>query len=96
MAIHFKLNLRSYSVLSIHKIKIKSMGKFQIKEYKFGELARLYYPDRLAHTAVRLFREELKQTVRLSQMLKSTGYKGTERILSRNQVRIIVECIGTP
>ena len=56
----------------------------------------MYYPDREYRTAVRRFREELKQTVRLSQMLKNAGYKGTERILSRNQVRIIVECIGTP
>ena len=72
------------------------MKRFQVKEYGFGKLAQLYYPDRSYKDAVRRFREELKQTVRLSQMLKNAGYKGTERILSRNQVRIIVECIGTP
>ena len=72
------------------------MKRFEIKDYDFCELAQLYYPDREYRTAVRRFREELKQTVRLSQMLKNAGYKGTERILSRNQVRIIVECIGTP
>ena len=72
------------------------MKRFEIKDYDFCELARLYYPDREYRTAVRRFREELKQTTRLSQMLKNVGYKGTERILSRNQVRIIVECIGTP
>ena len=83
--------------LSINFLKTKNnMKRFQIKEYKFGELAQLYYPDRLAHTAVRLFREELSKTTHLSQMLKNAGYKGTERILSRNQVRIIVECIGAP
>lgn len=72
------------------------MKRFEIKDYDFCELAQLYYPDREYRTAVRRFREELKQTVRLSQMLKNAGYKGTERILSRNQVRIIVECIGEP
>lgn len=72
------------------------MKRFEIKDYNFGELAQLYYPDREYLTAVRRFREELKQTTRLSQMLKNAGYKGNERILSRNQVRIIVECIGTP
>ena len=72
------------------------MKRFEIKDYDFCELAQLYYPDREYRTAVRRFREELKQTVRLSQMLKNAGYKGTERILSRNQVRIIVECIGAP
>ena len=72
------------------------MKRFEIKDYNFGELAQMYFPDREYSTAVRRFREELKQTVRLSQMLKNAGYKGTERILLRNQVRIIVECIGTP
>ena len=72
------------------------MKRFEIKDYDFCELAQMYFPDREYSTAVRRFREELKQTVRLSQMLKNAGYKGTERILSRNQVRIIVECIGTP
>ena len=72
------------------------MKRFQVKEYGFGELAQLYYPDRSYKDALRRFREELRQTTRLSQMLKNAGYKGNERILSRNQVRIIVECIGAP
>ena len=72
------------------------MESFKIKEYKFGELAQLYYPDRLAHTAVRLFREELRQTVRLSQALRRIGYKGNERVLTRNQVRVIVQYLGDP
>ena len=29
-------------------------------------------------------------------MLQNAGYKGAERLLSHNQVRIIVECIGDP
>ena len=42
------------------------------------------------------FPSELSETRHLSQTLRNAGYKGTERILSRNQVRIIVECIGEP
>ena len=60
------------------------MKRFEIKDYDFCKLAQMYYPDREYRTAVRRFREELQQTVRLSQMLKNAGYKGTERILSRN------------
>ena len=72
------------------------MKRFEIKDYDFCELAQMYFPDREYRTAVRRFREELSETRHLSQTLRNAGYKGTERILSRNQVRIIVECIGTP
>ena len=72
------------------------MKRFQIKEYGFSELALMYYPDRSPRDARRRFREELSETRHLNQTLRNAGYKGTERILSRNQVRIIVECIGEP
>ena len=72
------------------------MTRFEIKEYKFGELAQMYYPDRSPRDALRRFREELIVTRHLNKMLRDVGYKGNERILTRNQVRLIVECIGTP
>ncbi|MBR5842659.1 MAG: DUF4248 domain-containing protein [Bacteroidaceae bacterium] len=56
------------------------MKRFEIKDYNFGELAQLYYPDREYLTAVRRFREELKQTTRLSQMgtkARSASYHAT-------------------
>ena len=34
------------------------MTPFKIKDYPFGELAQLYYPDRNYQSALRLFREE--------------------------------------
>ncbi|MBR5235578.1 MAG: DUF4248 domain-containing protein [Bacteroidaceae bacterium] len=72
------------------------MKRFQIKEYGFGELSQMYYPDRSSRDAVRRFREELNVTRHLNSVLRNAGYKGNERILSRNQVRLIVECIGEP
>ena len=72
------------------------MEKFQIKEYRFGELAQMYYPDRVTRHAVRLFREELWQTLRLCQALRRIGYKGNERVLTRSQVRTIVQYLGEP
>ena len=72
------------------------MGKFQIKDYNFGELAQFYYPDRMKHNAVQLFRRELVQTSVLCKALHALGYKGNERVLTRSQVRVIVQYLGEP
>ena len=70
--------------------------RFEIKEYKFGELAQLYYPDRMKHNAVQLFRRELVQTSALYRALQALGYKGNERVLTRSQVRVIAQYLGEP
>ncbi|MBR5842393.1 MAG: DUF4248 domain-containing protein [Bacteroidaceae bacterium] len=72
------------------------MGKFQIKDYNFGELAQLYYPDRMKHNAVQLFRRELVQTSALCKALQALDYKGNERVLTRSQVRVIVQHLDDP
>ena len=72
------------------------MEEFKIKPYPFGELAQMYYPDREYRTAVRRFREELQQTAGLSSALRSVNYKGKERVLTRSQVRVIVQYLGDP
>ena len=72
------------------------MKRFEIKDYNFGELAQLYYPDREYSTAVRRFREELAQTAGLSGALRRVRYKGNERVLTRSQVRAIVQFLGEP
>ena len=72
------------------------MKRFEIKDYNFGELAQMYYPDREYLTAVRRFREELQQTTGLSSALRSVNYKGKERVLTRSQVRVIVQYLGAP
>ena len=72
------------------------MKRFEIKDYNFGELAQMYYPDREYSTVVRRFREELQQTPGLSSALRSLNYKGNERVLSRSQVRVIVQYLGAP
>ena len=72
------------------------MKRFEIKDYNFGELAQMYYPDREYSTAVRRFREELQQTAGLSSALRNMNYKGNERVLTRSQVRVIVQYLGYP
>lgn len=74
----------------------KAMKRFEIKEYQFGELAQMYYPDRSSRDALRRFRGELLQTAALYSALLALGYKGNERVLSRSQVRTIVQYLGEP
>ena len=56
----------------------------------------LYYPDRGYKRAVRLFRQELKETRGLLQALTDAGYHGNERILTPRQVEIIEDYLGEP
>ena len=66
------------------------------KQCHFGRLALLYYPDRGYKRAVRLFRQELKETRGLLQALTDLGYRGNERILTPRQVQLIEEFLGEP
>lgn len=79
-----------------HNPQLKKMNKFQIREYGFGELAELYYPDRDPRTVARAFREEIEKTRNLKASLKLLGYRGNERVLTRNQVKKIVKFLGEP
>jgi hypothetical protein len=55
----------------------------------FGNLAMLYYPDKAYKNALRLFRKEIQITRGLKEELEAAGYHGKERILTREQIRII-------
>lgn len=66
------------------------------RQCHFGRLALLYYPDRGYKRAVHLFRQEIRQTRGLLQVLQDVGYKGNERILTPRQVQLIEEFLGEP
>ena len=51
------------------------MNSFEIRNYYYGELAQLYYPDRDYYSALRLFREELHATRGLWDALVAEGYR---------------------
>lgn len=72
------------------------MKKFEIREYGFGELAELYYPERARTHVARAFREEIEKTRNLKSALVLLGYKNTCRVLTRSQVRVIVKYLGEP
>ena len=72
------------------------MKSLKIQSYAFGQLAQLYYPDRSPQSASRLFREELTQTRGLLKALEAVGYKPYCKVLTRGQVKTIVQFLGEP
>ena len=69
---------------------------FAIQSYGFGQLAQLYYPDRGERSAIQLFREEMKLTRGLWDALTAVGYKPYTKVLTRGQVKTIVQFLGEP
>lgn len=72
------------------------MREFQIKEYRFGELAQMYYPDHHYDRALRLFRREMHETRGMWEAMQAVGYKDYTKVLTRGQVKVIVQYLGEP
>ena len=72
------------------------MARFKIRDYSFGELAQLYYPDHNYDSALRLFRREMHETRGMWEAMTAVGYKENTKRLTRAQVRTIVRFLGEP
>ena len=72
------------------------MARFKIRDYPFGDLAQMYYPDHSYDSALRLFRREMYDTRGMWQAMQAVGYKEKTRVLSRAQVKVIVKFLGEP
>ena len=72
------------------------MQHFEIKPYHFGELAQLYYPDHPYQSSLRLFRDELHVTRGLWDALTAEGYREKQKVLTRAQVKVIVQFLDPP
>ena len=72
------------------------MQHFKIQPYNFGKLAQLYYPDHNYDSALRLFREEMHLTRGMWAAMTAEGYKEKTKVLTRAQVRVIVQFLGEP
>ena len=72
------------------------MNRFVIKNYNFGELAQMYYPECDYQSALRLFREELHVTRGLWDALTAEGYREKQKVLTRAQVKTIVRFLDPP
>jgi len=69
---------------------------FIIRAYTKKELALLYFPDSLPHTAVNHLMAWLRRCTPLWQQLQATGYSPTCKTLSPRQVAAIVDALGEP
>ena len=67
-----------------------------VSSYGFAELAQMYYPDRGERSAIRLFREEMHLTRGLWEAMTAVGYKPYTKVLTRGQVKTIVQFLGEP
>lgn len=74
----------------------EAMKRFSIKPCNFGDLAQLYYPDHNYQSALRHFREEMHLTRGLWDALTAVGYKPYCKVLTRGQVKTIVQFLGEP
>ena len=72
------------------------MAGFKIRDYPFGELAQMYYPDHNYDSALRRFREEMHLTRGLWDAMTAVGYKPYAKVLTRGQVKTIVQFLGEP
>ena len=72
------------------------MARFKIKDYPFGELAQMYYPDHGYDSALRFFRREMHETRGMWQAMQDVGYKENAKVLTRSQVQAIVKFLGEP
>lgn len=72
------------------------MARFKIRDYPFGELTQLYYPDHNYDSALRFFRREMHETRGMWQAMQDVGYKENTKVLTRSQVQAIVKFLGEP
>ena len=72
------------------------MRRFRIQSYPFGELAQLYYPNHSRESALRLFRREMHETRGLWDAITAVGYKEYTKVLTRGQVKVIVQFLDPP
>ena len=79
------------STQSPHSKKARPLSRNRLQ---FGNIAMRYYKGKNYKTALKSFRQELRQTRGLQQALQDVGYKGNERILTPRQVQVIEEYLG--
>jgi hypothetical protein len=78
--------------------RLRTVGEapFAIQSYGFAELAQMYYPDHQYDSALRHFREEMHLTRGLWEAMRAVGYREKQKLLTRAQVKTIVEFLGEP
>lgn len=68
----------------------------KIRAYQKGQLAQMFYPWCGKRAALRRFAQDLDRALTLKEELQLTGWSETTRVLTPQQVKLIVETIGDP
>lgn len=63
---------------------------------QFGNIAMRYYKGKNYKTALKSFRQEIRETRGLLQALQDVGYRDSQRILNKRQLGVIEEYLGEP
>ena len=69
---------------------------FKVREYGRTELALAYCPDIAPESAWKKFKRWLNLYPGLMDGLRAIGYSSHTRSFTPRQVRLIVECLGSP
>lgn len=70
--------------------------KFKIKSYGWQELAVFYAPGITPHSATKRLAFWVFRNPQLYQKMQETGWKKKNKILTPEQVRILVYFLGEP
>lgn len=81
------------STQSPHSKKARPLSRNRLQ---FGNLAMRYYKGKNYKTALKSFRQEIRETRGLYQALTNLGYRGNERILNKRQLEVIEDFLGEP
>lgn len=84
---------QSKSTQSPHSKKARPLSRNRLQ---FGNLAMRYYKGKNYKTALKSFRQEIRDTRGLLQALQDVGYRDNQRILNKRQLEVIEDYLGEP
>ncbi|MCD7975833.1 MAG: DUF4248 domain-containing protein [Tannerellaceae bacterium] len=74
----------------------KQIENFKSKIYGFQEIASLYSPEILPRSAARRLKRWILTNAKLYGHLTHTGWVEGQRLLTPNQVEVLVHYLGEP
>ena len=70
--------------------------EFVIRSYSYCELAMLYFPNSTKKSASAQLGRWIRGNEKLKILLNNSGFTAGKKILTPNQVKILIEIIGIP
>ena len=81
------------STQSPHSKKARPLSRNRLQ---FGNVAMRYNKGKNYKTALKSFRQEIRDTRGLFQALQDVGYRDNQRILNKRQLEVIEDYLGEP